>query len=308
MMYQDRQVIDEIYKRIPLDRILMKQLGKGLKLGGALAIKALMSAINKTPDNGINREGKNALNFLTNSKDDLSTLTIRKDQLQAYKEKFKEQGITFASIGDKRSDYVKILFKTKQEEKVAAIVDKMEEVANKLDEKQEKEAYDIMKNLDFREVGENVYRQNEIMTAEQIVSMKEELEKKGIKSEVVINKVLDDNKYEVDFKISMKDKEKVKKPLDLLIEKAIKNNKDNKEMSRSRRLEELYKSGAELTTFRVNKRDAHEFECSANYNGIKTAPIREENGKVEFLIKSEQHYDACEVMTEMANERRNRER
>ena len=226
MMYQDRQVIDEIYKRIPLDRILLKQLGKGLKLGGALAIKALMSAINKTPDNGINREGKNALNFLTNSKDDLSTLTIRKDQLQAYKEKFKEQGITFASIGDKRSDYVKILFKTKQEEKVAAIVDKMEEVANKLDEKQEKEAYVIMKNLDFREVGENVYRQNEIMTAEQIVSMKEELEKKGIKSEVVINKVLDDNKYEVDFKISMKDKEKVKKPLDLLIDKAVSKSKE----------------------------------------------------------------------------------
>ena len=138
MMYQDRKVIDEIYKRIPLDRILLKQLGKGLKLGGKLAIKTLISAIHKTPDNGINREGKNALNFLTNSKDDLSTFTIRKDQLQAYKEKFKEQGITFASIGDKRSDYVKILFKTKQEEKVAAIVDKMEEVANKLDEKQEK--------------------------------------------------------------------------------------------------------------------------------------------------------------------------
>jgi hypothetical protein len=225
-MYQDSQVISEIYKRIPLDRILMKQLGKGLKLGGALAIKALMSAVHKTPDNGINREGKNALNFLSNSKDDLSTLTIKKDQLQAYKEKFKEQGITFASIGDKRSDYVKILFKTKQEEKVAAIVDKMEEVANKLDEKQEKEAYDIMKNLDFREVGENVYRQNEIMTAEQIVSMKEELEKKGIKSDVVINKVLDDNKYEVDFKISMKDKEKVKKPLDLLIDKAVSKSKE----------------------------------------------------------------------------------
>ena len=226
MMYQDNQVISEIYKRIPLDRILLKQLGKGLKLGGALAIKALMSAVHKTPDNGINREGKNALNFLTNSKDDLSTLTIKKDQLQAYKEKFKEKGITFASVGDKRSDYVKILFKTKQEEKVAAIVDKMEEVANKLDEKQEKEAYDIMKNLDFREVGENVYRQNEIMTAEQIVSMKEELEKKGIKSEVVINKVLDDNKYEVDFKISMKDKEKVKKPLDLLIDKAVSKSKE----------------------------------------------------------------------------------
>ena len=225
-MYQDRQVIDEIYKRIPLDRILLKQLGRGLKLGGKLAIKALISVMHKTPDNGINREGKNALNFLTNSKDDLSTLTIRKDQLQAYKEKFKEQGITFASIGDKRSDYVKILFKTKQEEKVAAIVDKMEEVANKLDEKQEKEAYDIMKNLDFREVGENVYRQNEIMTAEQVVSMKEELEKKGIKSEVVINKVLDDNKYEVDFKISMKDKEKVKKPLDLLIDKAVSKSKE----------------------------------------------------------------------------------
>ena len=225
-MYQDRQVIDEIYKRIPLDRILLKQLGKGLKLGGALAIKALMSAVHKTPDNGINREGKNALNFLTNSKDDLSTLTIKKDQLQAYKEKFKEQGITFASIGDKRSDYVKILFKTKQEEKVAAIVDKMEDVANELDEKQEKEAYDIMKNLDFREVGENVYRQKRVMTAEQIVSMKEELEKKSIKSEVVINKVLDDNKYEVDFKISMKDKEKVKKPLDLLIDKAVSKSKE----------------------------------------------------------------------------------
>ena len=226
MMYQDNQVISEIYKRIPLDRILLKQLGKGLKLGGRLAIKALISAVSKTPDNGINREGKNALDFLTKSKDDLSTLTIRKDQLQAYKEKFKEQGITFASIGDKRSDYVKILFKTKQEEKVAATVDKMEEVANKLDEKQEKEAYDIMKNLDFREVGENVYRQNEIMTAEQVVSMKEELEKKGIKSEVVINKVLDDNKYEVDFKISMKDKEKVKKPLDLLIDKAVSKSKE----------------------------------------------------------------------------------
>ena len=225
-MYQDRQVIDEIYKRIPLDRILLKQLGKGLKLGGKLAVKALLSTIRKIPNSKANREGKKALDFLAKSKEDLSTLTIRKDQLQAYKEKFKEYGITFVSIGDKRSDFVKMLFKTKQEEKVATIVDKMEEVANKLDEKQEKEAYDIMKNLDFREVGENVYRQNEIMTAEQIVSMKEELEKKGIKSDVVINKVLDDNKYEVDFKISTKDKEKVKKPLDLLIDKAVSKSKE----------------------------------------------------------------------------------
>ena len=229
MMYQDRQVIDEIYKRIPLDRILLKQLGKGLKLGGRLAIKSLMSAMQRKAekgDKGISMEGREALSFLAKSRDDILTKTIRKDQLQLYKEMFKERGITFASISYDDNEYAKILFKAKQEEKVAAIVDKMEEVANKLDEKQEKEAYDIMKNLDFREVGENVYRQNEIMTAEQIVSMKEELEKKGIKSDVVINKVLDDNKYEVDFKISMKDKEKVKKPLDLLIDKAVSKSKE----------------------------------------------------------------------------------
>jgi hypothetical protein len=225
-MYQDRQVIDEIYKRIPLDRILLKLLGKGVKLGGKLAVKALLSTIRKIPDSKANREGKKALDFLAKSKEDLSTLTIRKDQLQAYKEKFKEYGITFVSIGDKRSDFVKMLFKTKQEEKVATIVDKMEEIANKLDEKQEKQVYDIMKNLDFKEVGENIYRQKRVMTAEQIVSMKKELEKKGVKSEVVVNKVTDDNKYEVDFKISYKEREKIKESLTSLIDKAVEKSKE----------------------------------------------------------------------------------
>jgi uncharacterized protein (DUF885 family) len=263
-------------------------------------------------------EGREALSFLAKSRDDISAKTIRKDQLQLYKEMFKEHGITFASISYDDNEYAKILFKTKQEEKVAAIVDKMEEVANKLDEKQEKEAYDIMKNLDFREVGENVYRQNEVMTAEQVVSMKEELEKKGIKSEVVINKVLDDNKYEVDFKISMKDKEKVKKPLDALIEGVLHQKKKNPEVGRmieetrnnpysfyeeperKERFERMVESKKDLTTISVHQKNVIEFEREANKNGITTVPIGKEDGKyTKMLIEKDKEKEAKKILNKI---------
>ena len=243
-MYQDKDVIEGIYKRIPLDKILIRELGRGIKLGGKLAVKALLTSIHDKikksgkAEKGITNEGREVLKFLYKSKDDLSAKTIKKEQLQLYKEMLKEHGITFASISYD-NEYAKIIFKSKQEEKVAAIVDKIEKAANDLDAKQEKEVYDIMNKLDFKEIREKVYRQQRVMTTEEIVSMKEELERKGIKSEIVINKVTDDNRYEVDFKIERKEREKVKTPLEQKINKAIEQSKEKAKELKERVREKL---------------------------------------------------------------------
>ncbi len=235
-MYQDREAYDTLY------RMARWTVRNGIKLGGMLAKKLLAEKDEKIPDTEKNKEGKKALKELINSKDELAQVTLNKSQLGAFKEKARELGITFASVGSKDSDKVKILFKAKEEEKVLEAIDKMEEVANIADAIEEKKVYDLMASLDFKEVGEDLYRQQEVMTSDQIVSMKEELERKGIRTDVVIVEVVDNNKYRVDFKIDPRDKDKIKKPLNQLIDKAVEKSKATNVIEKVKDIEEKEKA------------------------------------------------------------------
>lgn len=207
-------------------RMLLKATRIGAKLGDKLAKMVLKVAVNRIKENQQNKVGLTSLKKLVNSKEKISLVRLNKTELEAFKEKAKELRITFASVGSKDSDELKILFKSKQEDLVKEVLKDMQEKANKLDYVEEKKTYDFMANLDFKEIGENLYRHEEVMNTDQITSMKEELAKKGIDAEVVIKDVVDNDKFKVDFKINHKDREKVKKPLDLLIDKAITKTKE----------------------------------------------------------------------------------
>ena len=311
-MYQDREAYDTLY------RMARWSARNGIKLGGVLAKKLLAEKIEKIPNTEKNKEGKKVLKELVNSKDEIAQVTLNKSQLGAFKEKARELGLTFASVGSKDSDKVKILFKAKEEEKVLEAIDKMEEVANIADAIEEKKVYDLMASLDFKEVGENLYRQQEVMTSDQIVSMKEELERKGIKSDVVIVEVVDNNKYRVDFKIEHKDKKQIKKPLDELIDGVLHQKKNNPEIGRvieetknnpysfyeeperKERFEKMVKSKEDLITISVHQKNVLEFEREANKNGIATVPIEKDDGKyTKMLIKKSKEKEAKKILNKI---------
>ncbi len=215
-MYQDKDAYLQLWQ-------LTKMVSKyGLQLRKNTTMDLLKEL---TKRKNVTKQGKAAIEKLVKDDKPLSMTKIKKEDMGKFKEQAKKLGLTFVSMKDTISDKVTVLFKEKEKEKVAVMVDKMEERANKKDEKEEKMIYDLMTNLNFRKVDDNVYKQQQIMSAEQVASMKQELEKKGVKSDVVVTEVIDDHRYRVEFRVAPKDKEKVKKPLSQLIDNAIEKSK-----------------------------------------------------------------------------------
>ena len=84
--------------------------------------------------------------------------------------------------------------------------------ANKADDVAETNAYKtIEERLDFESVNDDYYRyQLTSTTNEKAMKYKEELEKEGIKTDVIFLKVNDDNTFNVALRVNKKDKDKVK--------------------------------------------------------------------------------------------------
>ena len=85
-------------------------------------------------------------------------------------------------------------------------------VANKIDDIAESNAYKtIEERLDFETINDENYRFNkENVTNEEATKFKEELEAKGIKTDLVVTAVNNDNTFNVVYRINKKDKDKAK--------------------------------------------------------------------------------------------------
>ncbi len=215
-MYQDKDIYLQLWK-------LTKMVSDhGLKLGKNTVQKLLKTL---AEGNNVTKEGKEAIKELTKEDKPLSMTKIKQKDLKEFKKQCKKLGVSFVTMKDSRSDTLTVFFKEEERAKLEKIIDKMEEIANKKDEIEEKKIFDLMTNLNFKQIDKNVYAQEQVMSAEQVASMKQELEKKNIKSDVVVTEVIDDNRYRVEFRVAPKDKEKVKKPLSQLIDNAIEKSK-----------------------------------------------------------------------------------
>ena len=216
-MYQDKDIYLQLLK------ITKMAANYGLKTNQKIIIDLLKKLAN---GKSVTEEGRKAIKELIKEEKPLSTTKIKQKDLKEFKKQCKEMGVTFVTMKDSRSDTVTIFFKEEERAKLEKIIDKMEEIANKKDEIEEKRIYDLMTNLNFKQVDKDVYAQEQVMSSEQITSMKKELERNGVKSDVVITEIIDEDRYRVEFRVASKDKEKVKKPLSQLIEEAVKNSKE----------------------------------------------------------------------------------
>ena len=224
-MYQDKEAYLQLWK------LTKMAVNYGLKLRKNTVMELLKTL---AKSGNTTKEGKKAIEELTKEDKSLSMIKIKQKELTEFKKQCKEMGVTFVTMKDSRSDTMTVFFKEEERAKLEKIIDKMEEIANKKDEIEEKRIYDIMTNLNFKQIDKNVYQQEQIMSAEQVTSMKGELEKKGIKSDVVVTEVIDDNRYKVEFRVSTKEKEKVKKSLSELINDAVEKVKNLEPIERIR--------------------------------------------------------------------------
>lgn len=146
----------------------------------------------------------------------VSNAEIIKDVLSDILQKEKESKIN--EVKDK------INTKIKNNNKVANKIDEISEnntavetnnnnaVVNKADDVAETNAYKtIEERLDFESVNDDYYRyQLTNTTNEEAMKYKEELEKEGIKTDVIFLKVNDNNTFNVALRVNKKDKDKVK--------------------------------------------------------------------------------------------------
>lgn len=206
----------------------------GVRLGGELAKQSLLLALKAIEHHKQNQKGLVKLKTLLRSNESLGVININKDSLADFKKACKKSHIQFGSISN--GDKVKVFYKVSQAEMVKDVltdilqkekankVDRIEEVqefksnenenrvANKEDDIAEKNAYKtIEEKLDFETINDDNYRFNkENVTNEEATKFKEELEAKGIKTDIVVTAVNDDNTFNVIYRVNKKDKDKAK--------------------------------------------------------------------------------------------------
>ena len=209
----------------------------GVRLGGELAKQTLLltlKAIEHHKQNKQYQKGMVKLKTLLKSNESLGVLNINKDSLADFKKACKRSHIQFGSISN--GEKVKVFYKVSQAEMVKDVltdilekekankVDRIEEMqefksnenenraANIKDNEDEMKAFETIENkLDFETIDDENYRfSKENVSNEEATKFKEELEKKGVKTDIVVTAVNDNNTFNVIYRINKKDKDKAK--------------------------------------------------------------------------------------------------
>ena len=224
----------------------------GVKLGGELAKQTLLLTLKAIEHHKQNQRGLVKLKTLLRSNESLGVININKNSLAEFKKACKRSHIQFGSISN--GEKIKVFYKVSQAEMIKDVltdilekekankVDRIEEVnefksnenenrvANKEDDIAEKNAYKtIEEKLDFETIDDPNYRYNkENVTNEEATKFKEELEAKGIKTDIVVTGVNEDNTFNVIYRVNKKDKDKVK---ELFEEKPVKKEKNEERLN-----------------------------------------------------------------------------
>ena len=260
MMYSNSQVANQA---------LMVGMNMGMKIGGEIAKEVLLTALEKVKETKENKTGLTSLRDLLKSKEELGVVKINKDNLPEFKKRAKTLGVTFASIGSKDSNEVKIMYKARQTNQVKECLMEMleHEQANKLDEIQENNTMNyqnkniesanlldtIQENTTYAQLNEHIdfpsirdgYYRHEIknVSNEETTKISEGLKEKGIDNDIVVTSANENNTFNILLRVNEKDKDKVKdfingkeikvekgkEPLDNLIKKAEKIGKEKAE-------------------------------------------------------------------------------
>ena len=210
----------------------------GVRLGGELAKQTLLLALKAIEHHKQNQKGLVKLKTLLRSNENLGVININKDNLADFKKACRKSHIQFGSISN--GDKVKVFYKVSQAEIVKDVLTDIleKEKANKIDQiaennakkendnnshianiednKAETKAYEtIEKKLDFETINDENYRfSKESVSNEEATKFKEELEAKGIKTDIVITAVNEDNTFNIAYKVNKKDKDKTEEILE----------------------------------------------------------------------------------------------
>ena len=215
----------------------------GVKLGGELAKQTLLLTLKAIEHHKQNQRGLVKLKTLLRSNESLGVININKDSLADFKKACRKSHIQFGSISN--GDKVKVFYKVSQAEMVKDVltdilekekankVDRIGEmqefksnenenrVANIKDNEDEIKAFETIENkLDFETIDDENYRfSKENVSNEEATKFKEELEAKGIKTDLVVTAVNEDNTFNVVYRVNKRDKDKAK---ELFEEKPVK--------------------------------------------------------------------------------------
>ena len=157
-----------MYDNMDVSVQTMRILAQGFKLGGEIAKGVLLLTLQKVKENKENKVGIQSLKALLKSKEELSIISLKKENLEAFKIRAKELRFTFATVSSPNSDMVKVMYKSRQVNQIKECLTEMleHEKANKLDEVQEKNEYYEEKKE--HEVGNNLDQYQETTVYNQL--------------------------------------------------------------------------------------------------------------------------------------------
>lgn len=187
-------------------------VNSGFKLGGTLAKETLLIVLEKVKETKENKVGLTSVKKLLKSKDELSVVNLGKEHLDFFKREAKRLGVGFASVGDKETDSIKIIYKTKD---VNIIKNIMQDILDKTkaesvkEEINDKGLFNLLNKIDFKEHDEKAYR-HEVgnIDKNKALAIKDLLLRKGINNDAVVKNVQDNGKLTLDYKVNEADKEK----------------------------------------------------------------------------------------------------
>ncbi len=273
-----------MYDNMDVSVQTMRILAQGFKLGGEIAKGVLLLTLQKVKENKENKVGIQSLKALLKSKEELSIISLKKENLEAFKTRAKELGFTFATVSSPNSDMVKVMYKSRQVNQIKECLTEMleHEKANKLDEVQEKNEYyeekkehevgnnldqyqettvynQLNDHLDFKSPEDNYTRYSvENVDNEKTSALSDLLKENGIDNDVVVVAVNENNTFNVLFRVNDKDKDKAREIL-----------KDNKDKN----IDEI------LKTHRGGKREPLEAQ-------IKRAKKEKGDRAIEGMLES----------------------
>lgn len=204
------------------------ELGRvGIAAGGQLAKEILLAVLQKVKETEENRTGLMSAKKLLKSKDELAVVDLAKEHLPIFKSLAREMNIPHSIITSKGSNEAKIMYKAKDVEIMKNI---MQTILKDVKDKSEKdnldlkEIFDMLKNVIFKNPNDdkNMFYETKLNSQEKALALKELLKVSNIKSQVILNNIDKNGRYEVEYMFDEKDKDKATEILDVYKKKTLK--------------------------------------------------------------------------------------
>ena len=211
----DQMEKDIFYIEVRTLEKAMELVAEGFKLGGELAKQAIVYAIDKAEIRKADKGGLTSLKSLLKSKDAISSFAVKDSLREKLIDRFNDLGIKFSCLDNKELKESRFFV---EDGKLPLVKAAMEDIvkAEELRSKSSAAANRFYKelsedNFDLRDIAteEVVYRYSvNSIDKDTTKTLKEELAKNDIKSEVIVTDINNDDSLNVEFKVNKEDREK----------------------------------------------------------------------------------------------------